>query len=119
MGKNMEEKVQPIHRRSKSIRLEGNITGSLIWNAAWSNKNIIQQHCFWEVRNEGHTMFWDDAWQQLPAWRDREDLQQLREAMLNQGKKWIAQYWAEEFEDGQWRSWISKDNWLPLPNDMD
>jgi len=31
------------------IRLEGNTSDYTIWNIAWKNKSIIQQHCFWEV----------------------------------------------------------------------
>jgi hypothetical protein len=44
------------------IRLEGDILGSLIWNSTWNNKHIIHQHCFWEVIDGHHSLFWDDSW---------------------------------------------------------
>jgi hypothetical protein len=33
---------------------------------------------FEEVWNGQHMLFWDDAWQELPAWRDKENLQQIK-----------------------------------------
>ena len=37
---------------------------SLIWNAAKQHNDMIQQHSFWEIQNEGSARFWMDAWQQ-------------------------------------------------------
>jgi hypothetical protein len=49
--------------------------GSNIWNTAWRNRPLVQQHAFWEVRNGESALFWKDSWQQLPPLDDMESLQ--------------------------------------------
>ena len=39
-------KYAPTHHLDSLIRLLGNVKGSPIWNQAWDNRNIIQDHCF-------------------------------------------------------------------------
>eukprot|EP00253_Pinus_taeda_P010385 PITA_10385 len=42
------------------IRMSGHIKGSHIWNLAWENKSIVQQHSFWEIRARNLARFWED-----------------------------------------------------------
>lgn len=48
------------------IRFTPTEMGSLIWNAAKQHYQLIQQHSFWEIRNSHTTIFWTDAWNQMP-----------------------------------------------------
>jgi hypothetical protein len=82
----------------------GTREGSTIWNLSWKNKNWIQKHSFWEVRNGRTTRFWEDAWQQEPRMEnpDREELQQ---EMIGQGKTKIHQYWKQRDGSDRWRIW--------------
>jgi hypothetical protein len=82
----------------------GTREGSTIWNLAWRNKNWIQKHSFWEVRNGRTTRFWEDAWQQEPRMEnpDREELQQ---EMIGQGKTKIHHYWKQRDGSARWRIW--------------
>jgi hypothetical protein len=50
-GKLWKRNYAPQTETQNLIRMDGNIPGSCIWNTAWSNKDINQQHYFWEVRN--------------------------------------------------------------------
>eukprot|EP00253_Pinus_taeda_P026951 PITA_26951 len=48
------------------IRMSGLIKGSHIWNLAWENRAIVQQHSVWEIRAGNLARFWEDNWQQEP-----------------------------------------------------
>eukprot|EP00253_Pinus_taeda_P015324 PITA_15324 len=52
------------------IRMSELSVGSIIWNAAIQHRYLIQQHCFWEIKDGQTARFWDDSWQQLPKLRD-------------------------------------------------
>jgi len=54
-------KYTPFLSQEKIIRLNGNIKGSIIWNQAWENRDIIQNHSFWEIGNENKALFWENA----------------------------------------------------------
>jgi hypothetical protein len=58
---------------------------STIWNLAWRNKNWIQSHGFWEVRNGRTTRFWEDMWKQEPIMETR-DREELKQEIIGQGK---------------------------------
>ena len=38
--------------------------GFTIWELACQNRDIINRHVFWEIRNGRTTKFWEEAWQQ-------------------------------------------------------
>jgi len=46
-----KEKYTPEVNTQERIRFMGTREGSTIWNLAWWNKNWIQSHNFWEIRN--------------------------------------------------------------------
>lgn len=43
------------------VRLMNSIHGTVIWIMAWNNREIIQHHNFWEIRNGKDALFWEDA----------------------------------------------------------
>jgi len=45
------------------IRMTRQVKGSLIWNRAWENRALVQNHSFWEIRNGNLAWFWEDNWQ--------------------------------------------------------
>eukprot|EP00253_Pinus_taeda_P002060 PITA_02060 len=49
------------------VRMTEISKGSSIWNSAITNKDLIQKHSFWEVKNGYLARFWTDSWQQLPC----------------------------------------------------
>eukprot|EP00253_Pinus_taeda_P027819 PITA_27819 len=65
-AKHWKEKYTPNCSETDLIQLQEVPEGSPIWNLAKRNRNIIQDHSFWEIRNGNTALFWEDAWQQLP-----------------------------------------------------
>eukprot|EP00253_Pinus_taeda_P009198 PITA_09198 len=49
------------------IRMTETSKGSAIWNSALLNRDLIQKHSFWEVKNGSLARFWTDSWQQFPS----------------------------------------------------
>ena len=47
------------------IRYEGQCTGSSIWRAANANRNLIQNHSFWDISNGEEAYFFKDSWRQM------------------------------------------------------
>jgi hypothetical protein len=45
------------------IQLEGERPGSIIWNYAWKNRELVQKKSFWELHDGQSTLFWEDAWE--------------------------------------------------------
>jgi hypothetical protein len=74
LGTDLEAKVCPNTQPDQLIRFNEQMQGSNIWNTAWRNRPLIQQHAFWEVRNGESALFWQDSWQQLPPLDDLESL---------------------------------------------
>jgi hypothetical protein len=73
-------------------RMEGLCPGSLICNNAWSNKYIIHEQCFWEVKNGTFALFWEDSWQQKKRLLAETPLQEAQSICLNKGKNTINHY---------------------------
>eukprot|EP00253_Pinus_taeda_P024446 PITA_24446 len=61
-AKHWKEKYTPNCSETDLIRLQEVREGSPIWNLAKWNRNIIQDHSFWEIRNGNTVLFWEDAW---------------------------------------------------------
>jgi hypothetical protein len=58
-----KQKYAPDIQQSHSIRMQDKTQGTNIWNAAWRNRPLIQEHAFWEINNGQNSRFWTDAWQ--------------------------------------------------------
>ena len=50
-------------QQEELVRITDVPMGSPIWNLARASRHIIQDHCFWEIRNGQSALFWEDAWQ--------------------------------------------------------
>jgi len=46
-----KEKYAKNWREEDLIRMTGQIRGSHIWNNAWENRALVQNHSFWEIGN--------------------------------------------------------------------
>lgn len=80
------------------------IRGSHIWNLAQDNKNIVQHHCFWEIRARDLARFWQDNWQQEPNLY-RDEFVDLKNDKDNKGMVMLKDFWDQERNNGKWREW--------------
>jgi hypothetical protein len=83
MGLFWRQKYKPNIEEANLIRWNDQIKGSSIWNAAWQNQSLIQEHAFWELRSGQNALFWSDSWQQMPPLRQNDSLQNIQTLMLN------------------------------------
>ena len=73
-----KQKYAPLTQENQLIRHNVQIKGSNIWNMAWKNKDLVQNHAFWEVRNGESAMFWQESWQQLKPLSELEEIHPLK-----------------------------------------
>ena len=78
-----KNKYAPTMQSDQLIRHNVRIQGSNIWNTAWQNKDLIQKHAFWEIRDGGSVRFWQDSWQQLKPLKELAELTPLQQ-VINQ-----------------------------------
>ena len=86
------------------IRMSGKIRGSHIWNLSWDNKNIVQHHCFWEIRVGDLARFWEDNWQQEPNLY-RDELVALKSDTNRKNMALVKDFWDQGRNKGKWRKW--------------
>eukprot|EP00253_Pinus_taeda_P028466 PITA_28466 len=112
-----KEKYRPTSSNLELIRLQDNPNGSPIWNHAQANRSIIQDYCFWEIRNGTQALFWEDAWQQTPK-LESPALLPLMLAYQSEGHNRVNHYWNSSSEDPEWREWktFNLDQWGPKGN---
>lgn len=99
-----KEKYKPTSSILDLIRMQDTPNGSPIWNHAQGNRSIIQNHCFWEIRNGTQALFWEDAWQQTPK-LESPILTPLLHAHQSEGHNRVNHYWNPVSEDPDWREW--------------
>ena len=99
-----KEKYTPKVNPQERIKFMGTKEGSTICNLYWRNKNWIQSHSFWEIRNGRTTIFWEDAWQQEPR-MENLDRGILQQELIMQGKINVYQYWKQEMDRNKQRIW--------------
>jgi hypothetical protein len=51
-------KYTPLSAEDQLIRHNEHIQGSNIWNTAWKNRTLVQNHAFWELRDGRSARFW-------------------------------------------------------------
>ena len=83
-----------------------------MWNKAWENRPLIQQHCFWEIGNGQHALFWDDAWEKSPR-LDTETYRPLKEYLEEQNKIKVRDCWKND-NNTDWREWKNINDLLPV-----
>eukprot|EP00253_Pinus_taeda_P011321 PITA_11321 len=103
-AKHWKEKYTPNCNETDLICLQEVPEGSPIWNLANRNRNIIQDHSFWEIRNGNTTLFWEDAWQQLPH-LTTPYLENYKREVQTTGKYKVNQYWSQDTNEQEWRIW--------------
>eukprot|EP00253_Pinus_taeda_P021359 PITA_21359 len=103
-AKHWKEKYTPICSETDLIRLQEVPKGSPIRNLAKRNRNIIQDHSFWEIRNGNTALFWEDAWQQLPRLAT-PDLENYKREVQSMGNYKVNQYWSQDTNEQEWRIW--------------
>eukprot|EP00253_Pinus_taeda_P015484 PITA_15484 len=84
------------------IRMTEISKGSAIWNSALLNRDLIQKHSFWEVKNGCVACFWTDSWQQFPSINNIiQDIP--NQDLIQQGK--INHFWTTNntFDHREWK----------------
>jgi hypothetical protein len=76
-----KRKYAPLAPADQLIRHNNHIHGSNIWNTAWKNRTLVQNHAFWEIKDGGSALFWQDSWQQLKPLDTLEELATLKSAL--------------------------------------
>jgi hypothetical protein len=99
--------------------MQDKIQGSNIWNAAWKNKPLIQEHAFWEIRNGQSALFWTDSWQQFPPLQSEENLLSYENHIQNLATSKVADMWAHSPINSPWRIWKSSHQELQVAGDYD
>jgi len=82
----------------------GQVKGSAIWNRAWENRALVQNHSFWEIRNGNLAWFWEDNWQQEENLRS-EELANIHIDTIKKGLRCISDYWDQSRNNWKWRTW--------------
>jgi hypothetical protein len=97
-------KYAPDIQHSHWIRMQDKIQGSNIWNAAWRNRPLIQEHTFWEVHNGQTARFWNDSWQQMPPLQSNENLLHYENQIPNLITAKVADMWVANPHNHSWRT---------------
>ena len=90
-----ERKYDMSHNTVDKFQILNTPKGSTIWNLAYSNKNLIRYHSFWEIRGGNTTQFWEDSWQQREKLFSRLDLAEIFLFTNQVNTKLIDHYWEE------------------------
>jgi hypothetical protein len=92
------------------IQMQVSLNGSHIWNMAWRKPKPNPTKLFLgNTEWAGGPLLGYDAWKQRPKWSDQEQLSRIKEAMVNQRKTRVAQYWTQEEAHHKWHKWIPKE----------
>eukprot|EP00253_Pinus_taeda_P017913 PITA_17913 len=91
------------------IRMSEISKGSTIWNSTILNRDLIQKHSFWEVKDGCTSRFWTDSWQQFPSITNI--IQGIPLQDINQQEK-INQFW-EENNESDHHDWKEANTILP------
>jgi len=92
LGKDLEKKYASSWHTYDLIRMSGNIRGSHIWNKAWDNRSIVQQHSFWEIKEGDQALFLEEKWQQEPVLL-KDDFSNLKQGTYSQRLNKVRDFW--------------------------
>jgi hypothetical protein len=113
-----KQKYAPFTQENQLIRHNARLQGSNIWNTAWKNRDLVQEHAFWEVRNGESAMFWQDSWQQLKPLKDLEELRPLKQALSQDTLLRVKDLWKPMDQRLQWRHWKTSNQELGVPENL-
>jgi ribonuclease HI len=114
-----KRKYAPLTPEDQLIRHNNYINGSNIWNTAWKNRTLVQNHAFWEIKDGGSALFWQDSWQQLKPLDTLEDLTTLKNAMQQPVPPRVKDFWAAQDMPHHWRRWKTSHQELEVPDTLD
>ena len=112
-----ETKYEMPRSLSKKLKIDVVPKGSMIWNLAAGNRNLIRQHSFWEVRDGTMTLFWEDSWQQREKLFTRLDLAELFLFTNTPHHCFVSNYWTQH-QMTHWRKWKEKAAWPGAPDTL-
>ena len=102
------------------VRMENDPQGSQLWNLAWTNKHLIQKHCFWEIRNGNIALFWHDSWDQKARLDTIENLNEIRISMQHTYTITVQDYWNHQNNSNSpWQRWTTQSRESPTPDYLD
>jgi hypothetical protein len=113
-----KNKYAPSMQTDQLIRHNVRIQGSNIWNTAWQNKDLIQKHAFWEIRNGDSARFWQDSWQQLKPLKELAELTPLQQALNQDPSLKVKDLWKPLEARQTWRQWKTSSQDLRVPDDL-
>eukprot|EP00253_Pinus_taeda_P018598 PITA_18598 len=98
-------------RLADRLRIEEVPKGSSIWDLASQNKDVVNQHAFWEIRGGSNAKFWEDGWQQKGKMVEIQTLQEIQQKAKRAGMEYVRDYWTNEESSGIWRTWRKPEEW--------
>jgi hypothetical protein len=114
-----QRKYAPLTPEDQLIRHNNCIQGSNIWNTAWQNRALVQNHSFWEIKDGGSALFWQDSWQHLKPLDSMEELNDLKRALHQHTPSKVKYFWAAHSTQQQWRRWKLSHQELDVPGSLD
>lgn len=69
------------------LRIEEVPKDSSIWELESLNKDVVNKHAFWEIREGSSAKFWEDRWQQRDKLSEIQTLQETQQK--RRGQVWI------------------------------
>ena len=85
-------------------RMIGIVKGTLIWNKAWENREVVQKNSFWEISEGDLALFWEGKWQQEPNLL-KEEFFRLKHETDKQGLVKVKYFWENSHNAGKWTIW--------------
>eukprot|EP00253_Pinus_taeda_P010493 PITA_10493 len=84
--------------------------GSVIWELASQNCDLIGKHTFWEIQGGSEANFWDDRWQQRESLNSIQNLLQIR-GRIEGNRTRVKDYWKVNDMSEGWRVWEDPTEW--------
>lgn len=87
------------------IRIDEVLRGSQMWELASSNREIVRNLAFWEIRDGRSAWFWEEGWQQWDHMNHIPTLHIVQQRAQRAGLQYVRDYWKNETENDIWRVW--------------
>eukprot|EP00253_Pinus_taeda_P013029 PITA_13029 len=100
----MPESVVEILKQKNTPR------GSSVWDLARLNRELVEQHTFWEIRGGEEVHFWEDKWQQKARLNSIQTLQPVHDR-IGRNRPLVRDYWKANPADEKWRTWVDLEEW--------
>lgn len=96
------------------LRSQSEKKGYAIWNLVRSNRDLIREYSFWEIREGDKANLWNEAWQQRGKLRQQPKIQEIYQFTTQMEEDVAWNYWLPERE-GYWRKWKTQEDWQGAP----